>query len=126
VPAAGGGGTVHAVPVSLGGDILHGAAGVAGDVAHGVAAPFEGAYGLVTGPVDAAKTGFSLLEDLSKFVLDPGYAFLWIGFFVVGLAFLFLGIERLLGRSAVRDAGGVGKGLAVVAAPEAAPVMVGA
>jgi hypothetical protein len=126
VPAAGGGGTVHAVPVSLGGDIKGAAGAVGGAIAGQVTGPYDaakGLFGAAKGAVGTAEAVGSLAE---KVLTDPGYIVLWVGFFVVGLAFLFLGIERLLGRSAVRDAGGVGKGLAVVAAPEAAPVMVGA
>jgi Transglycosylase SLT domain len=79
--------------------------------------------GAVSGAVDAAK---GVGELAAKVVSDPGYIVLWVGFFAIGLAFVFLGLERLLGRSAIRDARAAAVAPAAVAAPEAEPVLVGA
>jgi hypothetical protein len=113
------------VPVGFGswlGDAIgHGIAGAAtGGVDPSLIVPGIPGAGAVTGAVDAAK---GVGELAAKVLTDPGYIVLWLGFFAVGVAFLFLGVERLLGRSSVRDAG---RGLAAVAAPETVPLEVGA
>lgn len=90
----------------------------------------KGAYNAVTGAagtVTGAAKGIAGLGELAGRILtDPGYVFLWLGFAVVGLAFIFLGVERLLGRSATADArsaAGAGvNAVTLVAAPEAAAV----
>lgn len=71
-------------------------------------------------PFDAVKASGELALRILR---DPGYVFLWVGFALVGLAFVFLGVERLLGRSGRADAGRLAT---VVAAPETAAVGVGA
>lgn len=109
--------SAHGVPVSFTGDV-----GKA--LGNAFSNPFGG--GGILGPnspvpgvgpaasaVDAAK---GLGELAGKVLSDPGYIVLWLGFFAVGVAFLFLGVERLLGRSAARDVAGAGRGLAVGAA----------
>lgn len=118
-------GTVHAIPVSLGGSILHGIEGVPGDV-NSAARHVPGvaqAEGLFSAGKDAAGAALAFGKLAEKILTDPGYIFLWVGFALVGLAFVFLGVERLLGRSAGGDAGRLAT---VVAAPEAAPLQVGA
>lgn len=77
----------------------------------GLPNPFSG-----NNPVSGAL-GFG--SFLGRIVGDPGYIVLWFGFAVVGLAFIFLGVERLLGRSASHDARGM---MLVTAAPAAAAV----
>jgi hypothetical protein len=111
----GGGGVLGGVSgfFSGAGDAIGGAAG---SVGHSIASPFESAAGAVRGAYDTA-TAFGKLAE--RILTDPGYIFLWVGFAIVGLAFIFLGAERLLGRSATADAGKVAT---LVAAPEAASV----
>jgi hypothetical protein len=112
-----GGAAANTVPVSFTGTLGKIGGAVTG-AAGAVAGPLSG-VGAAKGALDAATAAGKLAE---RILTDPGYIFLWVGFALVGLAFLFLGVERLLGRSATRDAGA---GLATVAAPEAAPLLVG-
>jgi murein DD-endopeptidase MepM/ murein hydrolase activator NlpD len=75
--------------------------------------------GVVGGVKSAYDTTKSVGELAGRILTDPGYIFLWVGFAIVGLAFIFLGVERLLGRSVSADAG---RAATLVAAPEAATV----
>lgn len=113
------------------GPVGQAAGSVAGKVASGASSVTNAATDALLGPFKAIVAPFvSIGTAADRFVKDPAYPFLWIGFMLVGLALVFVGAERLLGRSAGADARGAAKGAAkgaaVVAAPEAAPVVVGA
>lgn len=127
--AKGGGGTVpvsaHGQPIGFWGDLKSGA-GFAIDPAFGVPGLGGGLLGSVPNPLNVVKGAYdsakAVGELAARILTDPGYIFLWVGFAIIGLAFIFLGMERLLGRSAGADAR---RGVTLVAAPEAAPLGVG-
>jgi murein DD-endopeptidase MepM/ murein hydrolase activator NlpD len=78
-----------------------------------------GLFGAAKTVTDTAKVFGGIGEAGYKFAQDPAYPFLWLLFMLAGVGLVFVGLERLLGRSAGSDAK---RAAAVAAAPVAAPV----
>jgi murein DD-endopeptidase MepM/ murein hydrolase activator NlpD len=117
------------------GGAVGGVTGAAGDVAGAVGGAVTGAAGDVAGALagpfkDAVAPFVDIGRAATRFVDDPAYPFLWLGAMVLGVALIFVGVERLLGRSAAADAksagAAAGTAATVVAAPEAAPLAMAA
>jgi murein DD-endopeptidase MepM/ murein hydrolase activator NlpD len=93
------GGAISGAAGAVGGAIT----GAGGDVAGALAGPFK----------EAVAPFVAIGTAAERFVKDPAYPFLWLGAMLLGGALIFVGVERLLGRSAATDAKGAASSLPV-------------